>query len=328
VPARFTLLHLSGEDDLALDPAPRHESQPPGEAERSLFFGSISRVATVHCVSGPRRSSRSSTAREAYPFPLAAGKPPEELLVPSFDKQLRVARTRWLERDRAVGCLSELGLSHRVASASANELLHARLGDAVPVATSRNRRHTSTVSDGLDMRGRYETALAEVEDMKRQLREHAQRVAAREKELEELRLEVAGRQGRRRPAAAAVPAGPDRSEELARKIAEAEKREREAVQELALAKAERERLDEREQAIRKVERELAGLRMHLQEERKRLTDTTPTEPEPAGDPKPESEPPPPTPLPQPPSEPDLDPAAGAKLRRSSMVADPQLKKQN
>jgi hypothetical protein len=99
VPARFTLLHLSGEDDLALDPAPRHESQPPGEAERSLFFGSISRVATVHCVSGPRRSSRSSTAREAYPFPLAAGKPPEELLVPSFDKQLRVARTRWLERD-------------------------------------------------------------------------------------------------------------------------------------------------------------------------------------------------------------------------------------
>ncbi len=85
------------------------------------------------------------------------------------------------------------------------------------------------------MRGRYEQALAEVEEMKRRLREHAQRVAAREKELEELR-------------------------------------------------------------------------------------------EPARDPNPENEPPPPTPLPQPPSEPDLDPAAGAKLRRSSMLADPQLKK--
>ena len=110
------------------------------------------------------------------------------------------------------------------------------------------------------MRGRYEQALSEVEEMKRRLREHAQRVAAREKELDELRLEVAGRQGRRRPAAPTAPTGPDRSDELARKIAEAEKREREAVQELALAKAERERLDEREQAIRKVERELAGLR--------------------------------------------------------------------
>ena len=104
---------------------------------------------------------------------------------------------------------------------------------------------------------RYEQALAEVEDMKRRLREHAQNVAAREKELEELRLEVAGRQGRRRASApASAPSGPDRSGELAKKIAEAEKREREAVQELALAKAERERLDEREQSIRKVEREL------------------------------------------------------------------------
>jgi chromosome segregation ATPase len=179
------------------------------------------------------------------------------------------------------------------------------------------------VSNGLDMRGRYEQALAEVEEMKRTLREHAQRVAAREKELEDLRLEVAGRQGRRRPAA---PAGPDRSEELAQKIAEAEKREREAVQELALAKAERERLDEREQAIRKVERELAGLRVQLQEAGKRQAGSA-AEPEPTGDPKPESEPPPPTPLPQPPSEPDLDPAAGSKLRRSSMLANPQLKKQ-
>src|SRR5256714_8946803 len=148
------------------------------------------------------------------------------------------------------------------------------------------------------MRGRYEAALAEVEEMKRRLREHAQRVAAREKELEQLRLDVAGRQGRRRTATAPpAPTRPDRSDELARKIAEAEKRERQAVQELALAKAERERLDEREQAIRKVERELAGLRMHLQEERARLTGSAPSEsPEPAPHPEPQGEPPPPAPL--------------------------------
>ena len=166
------------------------------------------------------------------------------------------------------------------------------------------------------MRGRYEHALAEVEEMKRTLREHAQRVAARERELEQLRLEVAGRQGRRRATEPAAPAGPDRSEELSRKIAEAEKRERQAVQELALAKAERERLDEREQAIRKVERELAGARMKLQEEKTRLTGSAPKEP----DAEPEGEPPPPTPLPQPPNEPDLEPAAGAR-------ADQQLGKQ-
>jgi hypothetical protein len=168
------------------------------------------------------------------------------------------------------------------------------------------------VSEGLDMRGRYEQALAEVEEMKRTLREHAQRVAAREKELEQLRLDVAGRQGRRRSAAPA-PAGPDRSDELARAIAEAEQRERQAVQELALAKAERERLDEREQAIRKVERELAQLRMHLQEERARLAGSAPSEPEPAREP--EGEPPPPTPLPQPDTDPDLEPAAGAQLKK-------------
>ena len=165
------------------------------------------------------------------------------------------------------------------------------------------------------MRGRYEQALAEVEEMKRRLREHAQRVAAREKELEQLRLDVAGRQGRRRTPAAAAPAGPDRSDELSHAIAEAEKRERQAVQELALAKAERERLDEREQAIRKVERELAGLRMHLQEERARLTGSTPSQP--SGDPEPEDEPPPPTPLPEPGTDPDLEPAAGAQLKKQS-----------
>jgi uncharacterized protein involved in exopolysaccharide biosynthesis len=175
------------------------------------------------------------------------------------------------------------------------------------------------VNDGLDMRGRYEQALAEVEDMKRALREHAQNVAAREKELEALRLDVAGRQGRRRPSSTA-PAGPDRSVELAEKIKEAEKREQQAVQELALAKAERERLDEREQSIRKVERELAGLRVHLEQERARLTGATPAEPTPSRESDPEREPPPPTPLPQPPSEPDLEPAATAKRPRRSSKA--------
>jgi len=159
------------------------------------------------------------------------------------------------------------------------------------------------------MRSRYEQALAEVEEMKRALGEHARNVAAREKELEEMRLDVAGRQGRRR---AASPNLAERSAELAHAIAQAEKREREAVQELALAKAERERLDEREQAIRKVERELAGLRVKLQEERARLAGGAPSEPEP----DPDREPPPPTPLPPPPAEPDLEPAAATKLRRT------------
>jgi uncharacterized protein involved in exopolysaccharide biosynthesis len=169
------------------------------------------------------------------------------------------------------------------------------------------------VIDGPDMRSRYEHALAEVEEMKRALREHAQNVAAREKELEELRLDVAGRQGRRR---ATAPGAAERSAELARAIGEAEKREREAVQELALAKAEREKLDEREQTIRKVERELAGLRVQLEQERAQLSGTEPSKPEPAREPEPEREPPPPTPLPQPPTEPDLEPAATNELRRT------------
>jgi len=182
------------------------------------------------------------------------------------------------------------------------------------------------MTDGLDMRNRYEQALEEVEEMKRRLREHAQRVAAREKELENLRLELAGRTGRRQRAAASEGTG--RSPDADRALAEAKKREEQARQELALAKAERERLDEREQAIRKVERELAGLRVKLQEERARLGGAAPSDPEPVRKPEPDSEPPPPTPLPHPPRDPDLDPAAEAKHRRSSMLADPQLRKRS
>jgi cell division septum initiation protein DivIVA len=182
------------------------------------------------------------------------------------------------------------------------------------------------MTDGLDMRNRYEQALEEVEEMKRRLREHAQRVAVREKELEELRLELAGRTGRRQRAVASD--GAERSADADRALAEAKKREQQARQELALAKAERERLDEREQAIRKVERELAGQRVKLQEERARLGGAAPSDPEPVRKPEPDSEPPPPTPLPQPPTEPDLEPAAEAKRRRSSMLADPQLRKRS
>jgi cell division septum initiation protein DivIVA len=180
------------------------------------------------------------------------------------------------------------------------------------------------------MRSRYEQALAEVEEMKRELREHARNVAAREKELEDQRLDLAGRQGRRRtapsPPSSSIVDEAEQKTELDRLIAEAKKREKQAVQELALAKAERERLDEREAAIRKVERELAGLRVELQEERARLGGNAPTEPEPVREPEPDREPPPPTPLPQPPTDPDLEPAAEAKLRRSSMLADAQLKR--
>jgi hypothetical protein len=180
------------------------------------------------------------------------------------------------------------------------------------------------------MRSRYEQALAEVEEMKRTLREHARNVAARETELEQQRLELAGRAGRRSsgsaPSSTSVVDDAERRTELDRLIAEAKKREQQAAQELALAKAERERLDEREATIRKVERELAGLRVQLQQERAGLGGNAPTEPEPVNDPEPDREPPPPTPLPQPPTEPDLEPAAEAKPRRSSVMADPQLKR--
>jgi chromosome segregation ATPase len=181
------------------------------------------------------------------------------------------------------------------------------------------------VTDGLDMRNRYEQALEEVEEMKRTLREHAQRVAAREMELENLRLELAGRTGRRQRAVATE--GAERSADVDRALAEARKREEQARQELALAKAERERLDEREQAIRKVERELAGQRMKLQEAHARAAGSAPSEPEPVREPRPDGDPPPPTPLPQPPTDPDLEPAAQAK-QRSSMLADPQLRKRS
>lgn len=132
--------------------------------------------------------------------------------------------------------------------------------------------------------------------MKRTLAERARRVG----ELEQ-RLMRQAEHGGGRPAVG----GPDQSD-LARAVAAAEA-------EKALAQAEREKLDERERSIRKVERELAGLRIELEQERKRLGATGPAQPSP-GEPSPGNEPPAPTPLTQRP-EPDLEAAARTTRRR-------------
>src|SRR5947209_4054018 len=111
-----------------------------------------------------------------------------------------------------------------------------------------------------DMRARYERALAEVEEMKRNLAERAQHVAELEQRLMR-QVEDGARDGRRpRRPSLAEPTESD----LARAVAAAEA-------EKALAQAERDQLDERERNIRRVERELAGLRVQLDEEWKRLT---------------------------------------------------------
>ena len=155
-----------------------------------------------------------------------------------------------------------------------------------------------------DMRARYERALAEVAEIKRALAERAQNVAELEQRLMR-QVEDGARDGRR----TRRPAGPEHTEsDLARAVAAAEA-------EKALALAERDQLDERERNIRRVERELAGLRVQLDEEWKRLaaSESAPVPPRPA-EPQPESEPPPPTPLPRPSSDPELDPAAAARER--------------
>lgn len=149
------------------------------------------------------------------------------------------------------------------------------------------------------MRARYEEALAEVGEMKRALAERARSVV----ELEQRLMRQVG-QGERRSAS---PGGPAESD-LARAVAAAEA-------EKALAQAEREKLDERERHIRRVERELAGLRVQLEKEWRRLTGGAAPQPAPEP-PRPDTEPPPPTPLPQPPPEPDLEPAATLRRRGS------------
>jgi rhamnose utilization protein RhaD (predicted bifunctional aldolase and dehydrogenase) len=152
------------------------------------------------------------------------------------------------------------------------------------------------VNDLPDSKARYEEALAEVEEMKRALAARARSVA----ELEQRLMRQAEHAGGRR-----AVGGPVESD-LARAVAAAEA-------EKALAAAERDKLEERERSIRKVERELAGLRIELEQERKRLSGAGPSRP--PEEPKPEGEPPAPTPLPQPPPEPDLEPAARTARRR-------------
>ena len=159
------------------------------------------------------------------------------------------------------------------------------------------------MTDVQDMRARYEHALAEVAEMKRALAERARSVAELEERLLHQVEEGANKGRSARRATAPEPTESD----LARAVAAAEA-------EKALAEAEREHLDERERNIRRVERELAGLRVQLDEEWKRLAESgaAPPPPQPA---KPQpTEPPPPTPLPQPPSDPELDPAATARQR--------------
>jgi len=118
-----------------------------------------------------------------------------------------------------------------------------------------------------------EHALAVLEELKRELRERAAIVVARERELAELRRQVE----QQLAGATAAPSEGRTTKlerELAEKIAAAERREREAAAELALAQAERERLEERERVVHEVERELAGLRVRLNEERERLEGST------------------------------------------------------
>jgi peptidoglycan hydrolase CwlO-like protein len=79
-----------------------------------------------------------------------------------------------------------------------------------------------------------------------------------------------------------------REEELEAKFATAEQREREAVSKLALATAEREKLDERERAVKDAERELAKQRRRLQEEHAALSTVEP--PPPPSEVKPQTDP--------------------------------------
>jgi chromosome segregation ATPase len=113
------------------------------------------------------------------------------------------------------------------------------------------------------------------DDAERELRERIESVRARERELLDVRAQLARRLAdldkdnrsrrdemlteREKQLAA-------REEELEAKFAATEQREREASSKLSLATAEREKLDERQRAVKVAERELAGQRRRLQEE--------------------------------------------------------------
>jgi hypothetical protein len=131
-------------------------------------------------------------------------------------------------------------------------------------------------------RGRRDYPASGIDDLTRELRERVEEAAAREHELVEMQDRLARRLAdldkkanrrvekqlseREQQVAAGEQKLAQLEHELQAKIAAAEEREREAAFELALANAEREKLDERERAVKEVARELAGLRERLDEE--------------------------------------------------------------
>jgi chromosome segregation ATPase len=149
-------------------------------------------------------------------------------------------------------------------------------------------------------------ASSELERLKQSLRERAEAIAVRERELAELEHRLEG--GRPAKSKKKTPVGTDaivareraaleraqalearerelearaaqiaaetarvaeRKHELAARLAEAEARASEAAAERELAAAERNLLDDRERATRSVEKELAALRVQLERERTR-----------------------------------------------------------
>jgi chromosome segregation ATPase len=125
-------------------------------------------------------------------------------------------------------------------------------------------------------RGRQGFAPTGIEELKRVLRDRVESVTAREHELLEMRTRLARRladlettKGSRRDEKQLAEREQKlaaREQELDAQLAAAEQRERKAASELASAIAEREKLDERERAVKDVERELAGRRRRLEEE--------------------------------------------------------------
>ena len=156
-------------------------------------------------------------------------------------------------------------------------------------------------------------ATSELERLKQSLRERAEAIAARERDLAELErrldggkpaksrkkaaagtdaivareraalerahaLEARERELKTRAAqiAAETARVAEREHELAARLAEADARTSEAAAERELAAAERDLLDERERAMRSVEKELAALRVQLDGERRRPGTATET----------------------------------------------------
>jgi hypothetical protein len=148
-------------------------------------------------------------------------------------------------------------------------------------------------------RDRQGFAPTRIEELKRELRERIESVTARERQLVEMRAQLARRLAdldkakRRRGDDKKLTEREQqlaaREEELEVSYAAAAQREREAVSKLALATSERERLDERERAVKDAERELAGQRRRLEQQHAAPSTVDPPPP-PAGRPPSDPEP--------------------------------------